>query len=299
MNGFEKIMRAKEKSERLDRFRIVPASKSWNIRYPLFPSSLNRRQTRASVFCSSLAACLFISGCGGSSAKPMVGAITPTDIKGVSQPAIKSLAVGSGSYLDVTLTNDTSLLGAQWTVSCGSALPPGTPLPPGQTIDTSCGYFTPIHTASAPVPAYAEDAEGIITYYTAPAAPPKAGTVTLYASSSADPSQFSTLSLVITGQPITIAITASTPPPFILSTGGTISLTGTLSNDYTVGGGSIIWSVSCKSSDCGSVGTIKTMSGTTITYTAPATQPSGDAITVTATSVTEPSVSNSVTITIT
>jgi hypothetical protein len=244
-------------------------------------------------------ALLNLSGCGGISVKPQVGAITPTDINGAARPAIKSLTVGGGTYFDVTLTNDKSLLGADWTVSCGSALPPGTPLPPGQTIDTSCGTFTPIHTMTAPVPAYAENADGIVTYYTAPAAPPTSGTVTLYASASADHSQFSALTLVIQGQPISVGLVASTPPPFTLAAGGTMSLTGTLSNDYTVGGGSINWSLSCQSSDCGSLSATKTTSGTAVTYTAPAAVPTGNTVTVTATSVTDPTVSNSILITIT
>ena len=33
----------------------------------------------------------------------------------------------------MTLTNDSQLLGADWSVYCGSALPPGTVLPPGET----------------------------------------------------------------------------------------------------------------------------------------------------------------------
>jgi hypothetical protein len=147
---------------------------------------------RTSFLCFSVAVCLGLSGCGSSSVKPGVGPITVTDITGVAQSAIKSLTVGSATYLDVTLTNDTNLLGADWTVSCGSALPPGTPLPPGQTVDTSCGYFTPIHTAScipsstpSCIPSYLTSAAGYVTYYTAPTAPPSSGTVTLYASASA------------------------------------------------------------------------------------------------------------------
>jgi hypothetical protein len=255
---------------------------------------------------------LGLSGCGASSVKPQVGSITVTDINGVAaakQPSTMSpltLTVGSGTYLDVTLKNDTALLGADWTVSCGSALPPGTPLPPGQTVDTSCGYFTPIHTASCTpsgtpscIPSYLTSAAGYVTYYTAPAAPPKAGTVTLYASSSTDHSQFSALTLVVQGQPISVGIVASTPPPFTLPVSGTMSLTGTLSNDYTVGGGSITWSLSCQSSDCGSLNATKTTSGTAITYTAPAAVPTGNTVTVTATSVTDPTESNSIIITIT
>jgi len=273
--------------------RILPGSRS------------SRIVAAAGVYGFFALALLSFSGCANSSIKPQVQSISVTDVNGVaaaqqpSSTAPLKLTVGSGTYLDATLTNDTALLGADWSVSCGSALAPGTPLPAGQTIDTSCGYFTPSHTTSAPVPAYAENAAGIVTYYTAPAAPPKAGTVTLYASASGDHSQSSTLSVVIAGEPISVAIVASTAPPFTLSIGETMTFTGTLSNDYTVGGGSIGWSVSCRSSDCGSVSATKTTAGTAITYTAPATVPTGSTVTVTATSVTDPTESNSIIVTIT
>ena len=294
MTGLEKAMKIRKEFEATD--------SCWStemVSFLRFRSEANRRFVRTIVLCFSAAVCLGFSGCGGTSVKPQVGSITVTDLNGVAQPAIKTLTVGSGTYLDVTLTNDKSLLGADWSVSCGSALAPGSPLPPGQTVDTSCGYFTPIHTASAPVPSYSDSASGIVTYYTAPSAPPKAGTVTLYASSSADHSQFSALSLVIAGEPISVAIVASTAPPFTLSASGTMSLTGTLSNDYTVGGGSLSWSLSCGSSDCGSLSAAKTASGTAVTYTAPTTIPTGNTVTVTATSVTDPTESNSIIITIT
>jgi len=141
---------------------------------------------------------LFVSGCGSSSSsRPQVGPITFTDATGAEQSALTSLAAGHGTYLDVTVTNDISLLGANWTVTCQSALPPGTPLPPGQLQDTSCGTFAPLHTMSGPVPSYATSGAGYVTFYTAPAAPPKGGTVTLYAGSTADPSRYSTVTLTI------------------------------------------------------------------------------------------------------
>ncbi len=292
-------MSIRKNFETSDSCRIAFTPETGRVFFRRLLSGTNQGLVRAFVLCFSLAASLGFSGCGGSSVKPQVLAITPTDANGVQQPAITSLTVGSGTYLDVTLTNDKDLLGADWTVTCSSALPPGTPLPPGQTIDTSCGYFTPIHTASAPVPEYAENADGIVTYYTAPASPPTSGTVTLYASASADHSQFSALTVVIAGQPISLGIVASTPPPFTLAVNGTMSFTGTLSNDYTVGGGSIGWSLSCQSSACGSLSAASTKSGTAITFTAPATVPTGNTVTVTATSVTDPAVSYSIIITIT
>ena len=270
-----------------------------DISMPRFFAKANHSFIRAELYGLSVAICLVLSGCSSNSVKPQVGSITVTNANGVAQSAIKSLTVGGGTYLDVTLTNDKNLLGADWSVVCGSALAPGTPLPPGQTVDASCGTFSPVHTASAPVPSYADNADGIVTYYTAPSAPPKAGTVTLYASSSADHAQFSALTLVIEGEPISIAIVASTAPPFTLVPGATMTFTATLSNDYTVGGGSVAWSLTCGSSDCGSLSATKTTSGTAVTYTAPSAIPSGNTVTVTATSITDPTESNSVVVTIT
>jgi hypothetical protein len=244
-------------------------------------------------------ACLALSGCVGTSVKPQVGAIATTNIDGVAQTSVASLTVSNGMYLDATVTNDKQLLGVDWTVSCGSELPVGTPLPTGETIDTSCGYFTPAHTASAPVPSYATTGTGIVTYYTAPAAPPTGGTVTLYAKSTSDPSRFSSLVLSVDGLPITIAIVASSASPYSLDVNGTISLTGVLSNDYTVGGGSVNWMVTCSSSACGSFSATKTLTGVATTYTAPATVPSPtDTVTITATSVTDSTKSTTATITI-
>lgn len=256
------------------------------------------------VFFILLYSCLVLvavgmCGCSGSAIKPHVGAITVTNVNGVAQTALQSMKVGSGTYLDVELSNDKNLLGIDWSVSCGSALASGTPLPSGQSIDTSCGYFTPAHTASAPVPSYASSAEGIVTYYTAPSSPPKAGTVTLYASSTSDHSRFSALTLIIAGEPISVAIVASTAPPFTLATKAMMSFIGTVSNDSTVGGGSLRWSVTCSASDCGTLSETKTTSGSSTSYTAPDTVPSGSTVTVTATSVTDSTESTSVVVTIT
>jgi hypothetical protein len=144
------------------------------------------------------AALLLVSGCTSSSSlHPEVGQITFTDAEGNSQPALTALTAGQGTYMDVTITNDPALLGADWSVTCKSALPPGTPLPPGETEDTSCGIFTPLHTLSGPVPSYATSGAGYVTFYTAPASPPKGGTVTLYVASATDPSRYSSVTLTI------------------------------------------------------------------------------------------------------
>jgi hypothetical protein len=155
------------------------------------------RPTGAFIF-ALFALVLGLSGCGVNvSSKPQVGAIAFTDANGNAVAPVTMLAAGSGIYLDVAVSNDPQLLGANWSVTCSSQLPPGTPLPPGQVVDESCGFFTPVHTASAPVPSYAASGAGIVTYYQGPAAQPKDGTVTLYASPTGDPSKASSLTLSI------------------------------------------------------------------------------------------------------
>jgi len=168
-------------------------------------AAARRRHVRRLAALPLLTAALLVPGCTSSSSRPEVGSITHTeadgsifkDANGNPQPTLASLIVGQGAYMDVTITNDTALLGANWSVTCQSALPPGTPLPPGQTEDTSCGVFSPLHTMSGPVPSYATSGAGYVTFYIPPAAAPKGGAVTLYATSTADPSRYSSVTLTI------------------------------------------------------------------------------------------------------
>ncbi len=193
------------------------------------------------------------------------------------------------------VANDTALLGVDWTVSCASALPVGTPLPPGQVVDTSCGFFTPAHTIAGPLPGYAVNGAGYVTFYTAPAAPPKGGTVTLYAAATADHTRYSVVTLTINGLPI--AINFAQVPPATLAVNSTAQFQVALSNDYNAAGAN--WTVSCGSSNCGSFSPAQTASGIATTYTAPATAPAGGSVTITATSVADATKSVSATVGIT
>lgn len=237
-----------------------------------------------------------LAGCSSNSGNLLVGPIAFTDANGNPQSTPPtSLSVNATAYMDVTLTNDANLLGANWTVYCGSNPAPGTPLPPGQTVDTACGTFTPVHTASAPVPQYATSGSGIVTLYTAPAVPPQGGVVTLYAAATSDPSKYSSVTLTILGLPISVALAPA--PPASLTVNATASLKAVLTNDYLAKG--VNWTVTCGSGACGSFSPTQTASGAATTYTAPASVPTGDTVTITATSVTDPTKSASAAVTIT
>jgi hypothetical protein len=235
-----------------------------------------------------------LSGCTQSKTLISVGAIAFTDANGNSLPAPTSLVAGGTAYAEVTLTGDSALLGADWAVYCGSALPPGTPLPPGTTEDTSCGTFTPVHTASGPVPSYATSGAGIVTLYTAPAAPPKQGVVTLYAAATGDHSRYASYTVPVVGIPITIQFGSVVPASIPVN--GTVQLKAVLANDYVAGGAS--WSVSCGVSSCGTFNPSKTASGVATTYQAPASAPPGGNVVITATSVTDSTKSVSATVAI-
>uniref|UniRef100_A0A372IJW3 Uncharacterized protein n=2 Tax=Paracidobacterium acidisoli TaxID=2303751 RepID=A0A372IJW3_9BACT len=241
---------------------------------------------------------VFLAGCSTSSIKPSTGPITFTTVNGsplASFPA--SMAAGSTAYLMVNLGNDAQLLGADWTVSCTNEPPAGTPLPPGEIVDQSCGTFAPVHTLGGPVPSYATSAASYVTLYTAPAVVPANGIVTLYAKATDDPSRYSSLTLTVTGLPISIAFAPA--PPSTLAVSATASLKAVLTNDYASAGAK--WTVACGAAGanaCGSFSAAQTASGVATTYTAPSAMPAGSVVTITATSVSDTTKSVSAAITI-
>ncbi len=248
---------------------------------------------------ASLGGMLLLAGCSSSNTwKPQVKDLAFTDVDGsVLKTQPTSLTTGQGTYVGATLTGDSQLLGVDWIAVCGSALPPGTPLPPGQTEDESCGTFTPAHTLSGPIPTYVTNASstGYIALYVAPPAPPKQGVVTLYASATADHSRVATVTLSIEGQPISVGFAPA--PSSSLKVGASTQIKAVVNNDATNAGAR--WSAVCGSTDCGSFSPVETTSGVVTTYTAPATIPTASTVQVTATSVADPTKAVSSTITIT
>ena len=257
------------------------------VSYPL------RSRWSAAVPLGLLAVALLgFAGCtsGSSLNNIQVGSITFTNSVGTAlttQPS--SLTAGQSEFVTVDLTNDPQLLGANWSVYCGSALPPGSPLPTGETQDESCGVFSPIHTASGPIPDYVTNGSGYVAEYTAPATAPANGSVTLYAASTANPTKFTSLTIAVDSIPISIGFAPS--PVSTLAAGASTQLRAVVNNDAADAG--VNWSVvtstgdACASSICGSFNPTQTGSGIYTTYTAPATVPVGGSVTVIATSVTD------------
>jgi hypothetical protein len=96
-------------------------------------------------------------------------------------------------------------------------------------------------------------------------------------------------------QPITVQLAPA--PPASLEVSTSTQLAAQLVNDTAAAG--VDWSVTCTSSDCGSIAPTHTASGGATTYTAPATVPTGGSVTITAASTTDPTATASGTVTIT
>jgi dienelactone hydrolase len=131
--------------------------------------------------------------------------------------------------------------------------------------------------------------------YTAPATPPASDTtVTLTASSLEDSTK--TASATITVASATLSVTPASAT--VDATGSVPNIVATLGHDP--GGKGVSWSVTCASSSCGSVAPTSTASGAATTYSAPATPPPAQdlTVTVTATSVDDPAAQASMSITV-
>jgi hypothetical protein len=208
---------------------------------------------------ATLTICL--TACGGSGSSP-----TPPAVISVALNAPPtSLTVSATASLTAVVSNDSKGGGVTWTVTCAAS---------------PCGSFNPTTTAS-----------NVATIYTAPAAP---SSVTITATSVSDPTKSASATITIASP--AIAVTFNPQPPTSLAAGATTSLTAVVTNDSKNAG--VNWTVTCASSPCGSFSPTSTLSGVATTYTAPAAVPTGNTVTVIATSVTDTTKSVSATITI-
>lgn len=207
-------------------------------------------------------------GSGGSSSNPTPPAAISVAF---SAQAPSSLVTSATASLTAIVSNDSKNAGVNWSCAPSSA----------------CGSFSAASTAS-----------GAATTYTAPAAVPTAGTVTVTATSVTDTTKTASATITITAPAPAITVTLTPTPPSSLVSGTTASLTAVVANDSKSAG--VNWSVTCGSSGaCGSFNPTGTASNSATTYTAPAAVPTSNTVTVTATSVTDPTKNAQATITIT
>lgn len=178
-----------------------------------------------------------------------------------------SVVTGTQIQISATVSNDSSNAGVDWIVTCGNSI---------------CGSLNPAHTAS-----------GAATTFTAPPAVVKDTSVTISASASADTSKVVVAKVIV--RPAVISFTQ--PPLASLATSATVVVSASTLNDPKKLG--VDWTVNCGSSNCGSFQPVHTASGAPTTYTAPASVPNGNVVTMTATASANPSENVSATITIT
>ena len=212
----------------------------------------------------TVALSLCLTNCGGGSSTPPPPATIAVSLTVVSGTA---LVVGASASFTAIVANDTKNGGVTWTISCGGS---------------ACGTVNPASTAS-----------GTATTYTAPAAIPTGNVVTLTATSVSDTTKSALASITILAP---ISVVFSPTPPSSIAAGATSSLTAVVSSDSKNGG--VTWTVTCGSTLCGSFSAASTASGTATSYTAPTAIPTGNAVTLTATSVSDTTKSASASITI-
>jgi hypothetical protein len=213
-----------------------------------------------------------LAGCGGSDGDGTPAPALPTNVVFVSA-APTSLAVDAHLTLSAVAVYGANASGntaVTWMVTCGS---------PG-----ACGSFE------------ANDEVGAVTY-TAPAAIPSGTTVTVTATAVADTAITASAKISIVA-PIPIAVNVQPTPTASIQVAATVALTAEVTNDTTANP-SVTWSVSCAAANCGTFAPTSTASGTQTQFTAPATIPSGASVTITAASVTDPTKSATVKMSIT
>ena len=194
----------------------------------------------------------------------------PTSLLFVITPP-SALAIDATTALSAAVTNFSSNAVIAWSAKCGSA--------------GACGSFSVSQTTS-----------GGTTNYIAPSAIPSGATVTITATLVGSTSQSVSASIKITPpQPITVSFLGV--PPAFLQVNATVPLLAQITNDVSANP-QVKWTVACASPACGTFNPIATSSEEATNYIAPSTIPSGNHVTITATSITDPTKSASANITI-
>jgi hypothetical protein len=197
--------------------------------------------------------------------KSASASITITAISVTLTGAPASLATNAAAALTAPVTNDPKNAGVTWSVSCGSA--------------NACGGFSNTTSTSAT--------------YTAPITAPTGNSVAVTATSVTDPTKSASATITI----ITTIVVTLGPAPTSLQVSSGGAFTSFVANDSANAG--VTWTTTCGSAACGSFSTAKSASGVATDFSAPAAVPTAATVTLTATSVTDPTKSASAKITVT
>jgi hypothetical protein len=201
--------------------------------------------------------------------------VTSMAISVTVSPIASSVQLGQTQTFTATVTNDGQNKGVTWELSGAACSGP------------ACGSL------SAP-----SSKSGTAITYTAPANVPSPPVVTLTATSVADSTKSAAATITVTPAPGAIVVIVS-PTSATVPTGASQNFTATVQNDPQKNGVTwVLLGTSCGESTCGSLSASSSASGVAITYTAPAITPDPAAVTLRATSVTDPTKSVAVTITI-
>jgi hypothetical protein len=195
----------------------------------------------------------------------------PTSLMFVIAPPA-SLAIDATTTVSAAVTNFSANAVIAWSATCGSA--------------GACGSFS-----------FSQTASGGNTNYLAPSAIPSSDTVTITATLVGDTTQNVSAKISIT-RPQPIAVAFQGVPPASLQVNATVPLSAQITNDVS-GNPQVKWTVACTVAPCGSFNPVTTNNEAATNYTAPSAVPTGNNVTITATSVTDPTKSVSATITIT
>jgi hypothetical protein len=214
----------------------------------------------------------WLSGCGLPSLPALTLPTQPTQPISISyiEAPPASMAVNASATVYAAVENSPSNPQALYTVTCGSA--------------GACGSFT------------ASDEGGAIVYK-APSAIPSGGTVTVTATSAADSTKSVSATVTIV-PPIPISVSFPGPTPASLTVNAQATFRALIDNDVSANP-QVKWTVTCDATACGTFNPTTTTNDGGTTYTAPSAIPPGNTVTVTATSVTDPTKSASATIVIT
>jgi hypothetical protein len=204
----------------------------------------------------------WLAGCGsgGQQTQP-----TPSISVQFATAPLTSLSTGKSTQLSAAVTGNSSSVDVTWSVTCGTA--------------SACGSFSIATTGS-----------GASTTYTAPSTVPAGGTVTITATSVADTTKSVSATITISSaSSIPIVVTFyGTPPPISMAPFTSASMSAKVTNDPS-SNPQVNWTAKCGSlAVCGSFAPTPTGSEVETIYTSPAGIPLGTSITVTATSVTDP-----------